>query len=446
MHNAMKPSLILVALCLNTACLNAQYENSGLTEFTQRSQANNDAFRAQQEAAVQQQKANDSLQNIQWQQQQQLETLQQIRNQRSSTRDGGGAYADAMAGAFALMHDSREDNKDAEGFALARAEENRRQRQDQAYGVSSSASQPNQYSTLSDADKEDIKGIKQLINSLNKDQHVSFGLIYKQLSPIYDKVISSPSTINTALENGKDKVYKEMVSWSNQHNKTSNLSDLELESKGYAIFSLAVSNRPEGYYSRKASEIVLKEIAEQKRQYDIQQEQINVRLKKAGEELDSCDSTLYQSLGIYTNNAQDKRKVDAYFVAKLASFFDDYKTNSFFPTLQKARNDYFLRFFIQATGSNSYEGLQKYCADNNISTDDLNVYLNGLCLNESAYRNTPISDSTRIQYIKTSKENLTNSPAVYFSGPYKNWETFKSLLDRYDAFRKGQAAQAAATQ
>lgn len=428
------------------AALHGQYESSGLTEFTQRSQANNDAFRAQQTAAVQQQQANDSLQNIQWQQQQQAESLQQIQ-QQSLRRSGEGSYGDALAGSFALMHDARENIRDQEAYNLAWAEENRRQRQDEAIGVSSSESQPSQYSTLSDADKADIIGIKQLINHLKQDQHVSLGLIYKKLSPIYDKVILSPSAITTALENDKDKVYKDMVSWSNQQNKNTNLSDLELQSKGYVILSLAVSDRPEGYYSRMASEIVLKEIAEQKRQYDIQQEQDTVRLKKAGEELDACDSALYQSLGISTNNIQEKGKADAYFIAKLAPFFDGYKTSSCFPRLQKVRNDYFLKGFIRATGSSSYEELQKYCADNNISIDDLNVFLDGECINYSAYKNPEDSgDSTRIQYVKLSKENLTNSSAVYFSTPYKNWETFKSLLDRYDAFRKGQTAQAAATQ
>jgi hypothetical protein len=231
----MKPSLMLVALCLTTSSLNAQYENSGLTEFTQRSQANNDAFRAQQEAAVQQQKANDSLQNIQWQQQQQLETLQQIRNQRSSTRDGGGAYGDAMAGAFALMHDARENIRDEEGLAIAAAEENRRQRQDkemaarqehldsreQDYGMKPEdaswfqqklmqlQSYDEKLATRLNADALQSK-IKMLDDKAVKSNFKSSNDLYAAFSPVYLDLIKDGSTsflpsipTNDALGMGK---------------------------------------------------------------------------------------------------------------------------------------------------------------------------------------------------------------------------------------------------
>ena len=151
------------------------------------------------------------------------------------------------------------------------------------------------------------------------------------------------------------------------------------------------------------------------------------------ETLDAEDAKLLGVLGVSTNNPAEADKVGVYFVGKLAPVYEGLRTNEFFPQMENYRKELEATFAL-AAGLKQLAQLPDYCTSNNISRDDFSAFLNGCVINDLAYQLTPVSDEVRSQYIAMAESSATNGIAAFYSGPYKNWESFSAFLDRRKAF------------
>ena len=157
--------------------------------------------------------------------------------------------------------------------------------------------------------------------------------------------------------------------------------------------------------------------------------------KTIKETLDAEDAKLSTALGISTNNPPEVDKVGAYFLGKLSPVYEGLRTNEFFPEMEKYRQQLEATFAL-AAGLNKLDQLPGYCTSNNISHDDITAFINGNVINDLAYATTSVSEEARRQYIALAESCITNGPVTFFSGTYKNWDSFNSFLSKRNTFLK----------
>ncbi len=163
------------------------------------------------------------------------------------------------------------------------------------------------------------------------------------------------------------------------------------------------------------------------------------KMKSIRETLDAEDSKLMKALGVSPANKADADTVALYMIGKLSPVYDGLKTSDFFPEMEKYREQLEARFAL-AAGLKQLDQLPEYCASNNIDHDDLTAFIKGSIINELAYLTEPVSDEARGQYISLTESCIVQSPAEFYSSPYKNWNSFRAFLEKRNAFRKDPKA------
>lgn len=154
--------------------------------------------------------------------------------------------------------------------------------------------------------------------------------------------------------------------------------------------------------------------------------------KGVKETLDAVDAKLLAGLGVSTNNPAEADKVGAYFLGRLSPVYEGLRTNEFFPQMETYRKQ-LEATLILAAGLKQLAQLPDYCASNNVSKDDLTVFLNGSVINDLAYAETPVSEEARRQYIAIAESCASNGAGAFFTGTYKNWDALYALLNRRNA-------------
>jgi hypothetical protein len=320
------------------------------------------------------------------------------------------------------------------------------QQQSQQQQSQQQQSQQQKYSdVLPPSDEAELNNIISLRNQLGS-LGVSSAYIAKSLAPAFDQIIASPSMGVNKIREVFPRYYNEISSRARnlpEGAKKPTNEEIGQVAKGFELLDICKHNFPEGKEARIACTILLKNLITEKKAYDQNKaqyiEQQNSLAEQVSKSLDSQDSLLYQSLGINTNNIVEKDKVDDYFVGKLAAYFDAFKTNPVFISIPQVSNTIF-NSFIKAVGALNKQEFEQYCIANHISLEDVQTYCNGLIINEAAYSPLPQFDGVRNTYISLSKNCQTNTPQSYFSAPYKNWESFKMLIQLKKAYEKGIAA------
>jgi len=271
-------------------------------------------------------------------------------------------------------------------------------------------------------DLENLKKVDSMYNDALANG-INWSYIAQKLAPIYDDVVEKSGEAGIKIKGAFTKAYDSLNEQSKDNPTKPTKESLVAVAKGIIVRELWKQNLPEGAAARYESLKVLSGIRDEKEQ-----------LASYKAKLDAQDQTLFKALGISTNNPIEINKAAVYFIGKLAPYYNDFKTNGFYPIIENANKEY-LNLFVLSSGSKNYDEFLTYCQSNSISINDIRTYINGEAVNQAAYFSAPVSDYAREKYTEASEACLLN-PATFYSTPYENWDTFSIMLQKERAYEK----------